>query len=78
MYQRQRRTLSEFNLFPDGKLTVAEIMVHGAQFYTFKFLRILVMVKQGILTLSLDTMIVYMTEEKNLLFKYCSLIKIWH
>ena len=43
---------------------VAEIKVHGAQFYTFTFLRMLVMMKSGILTLSLDTISVYMTEEK--------------
>jgi len=42
------------------------IKVQGPQFYTFTFLRMVVQ-KEGILTLSLDTMIVYMTEKKNLL-----------
>ena len=61
MKQRQRRTLSEYNSFPDGKLNniflmVAEIKVHGAQFYTFTFLRMLVMMKIEILIGSLDTM----------------------
>ena len=61
--------MSEFNYFPDGKLNniflmVAEIKVHGTQFYTFIFLRMVVMMKEGILTGSLDTIVVYMPEEK--------------
>ena len=45
----------------------AEKMLHGAQLITFTFLSMLVMILTWILTLSLDTMIVYMTEKKNLL-----------
>ena len=43
---------------------VAEIKVHEAQLYTFIFLSMLVMMKEGMLTVSLDTMIVYMTKPK--------------